>query len=591
MDVESYTHYQECMKKPLCPGLVLMESHNGMDLASNLFAMARYISDCAQLSSLRLQITCLSENEEWMRQRCAEHGIRAERFVIRESPAYFEALAGAEYLISDVAFHPLLRKRPNQKCIGTWHGTPLKTLGFDFMEDAYVAANQKRGFLLSDMLVMPNAYTWERIRTSYQLDTLFQGQVLFGGYPRNAAFFQPECRERMRQRLDGAGKRIIAYMPTWRGKVIAVRGDEQVRLLQKLLEEIDAGLDDDTLMLCKLHRLAGSGIDFSGFRHIRTFPPQWETYDVLCAADVLVSDYSSVIFDFLCTGRPIALFCYDHEEYVQKRGCYFDPAQLDLPMAHTAKQLLDLLKKEMPAPDQRLCARFVAEDDADSCARICRALFLKEEGITGVSHTLPERKRTLVFVGELAKGRMSDSLFFYLDTLEDEVHITYMNHLFKEKWERLKQFPGIDLMPMYMYQKRYAHVIKEEEGLLARIRETLRKKAAVSQQDLRLLAQQGEREYGRYLYQGKFDVFVRYGGLDIESLKWLAVFPGERHLVLHDVMVEKARNNAEFAFYLRRAAAASDLLIYADHGVLAQSEGAYEQLPARQLVMDLYEGL
>ena len=104
MDVESYTHYQECMKKPICPGLVLMESHNGMDLASNLFAMARYISGCAQLSSLRLQITCLPENEEWMRQRCAEHGIRAERFVIRESPAYFEALAGAEYLISDVAF-------------------------------------------------------------------------------------------------------------------------------------------------------------------------------------------------------------------------------------------------------------------------------------------------------------------------------------------------------------------------------------------------------------------------------------------------------------------------------------------------------
>ena len=101
MDVESYTHYQECMKKPLCPGLVLMESHNGMDLASNLFAMARYISGCAQLSSLRLQITCLPQNEEWMRQRCAEHGIRAERFVIRESPAYFEALAGAEYLISD----------------------------------------------------------------------------------------------------------------------------------------------------------------------------------------------------------------------------------------------------------------------------------------------------------------------------------------------------------------------------------------------------------------------------------------------------------------------------------------------------------
>ena len=61
--------------------------------------------------------------------------------------------------------------------------------------------------------------------------------------------------------------------------------------------------------------------------------------------------------------------------------------------------------------------------------------------------------------------------------------------------------------------------------------------------------------------------------------------------MLHDVMVQKAKNNAEFAFYLKRAAEAADLLIYADHSVLAMAEGAYEKLPCRQLVMDLYAGL
>ena len=210
MDVESYTPYQECMKQPIRPGLVLLESHNGLDLGGNLFAMARCISASEKLSSLRLQIVCLADNEEWMRQRCSQYGVKAERFVIRETPAYFEALARAQYLLSDVAFHPLFRKRPDQRCFGTWHGTPLKTLGFDFMEDAYVAANQKRGFLLSDVLVMPNAYTWEKIRAAYQLDQLFQGQVLFGGYPRNAVFFQAERREEMRRQLDDRGRRIIA---------------------------------------------------------------------------------------------------------------------------------------------------------------------------------------------------------------------------------------------------------------------------------------------------------------------------------------------------------------------------------------------
>ena len=69
MDVESYTHYQECMKQPIRPGLVLLESHNGLDLGGNLFAMARCISASEKLSSLRLQIVCLADNEEWMRQR------------------------------------------------------------------------------------------------------------------------------------------------------------------------------------------------------------------------------------------------------------------------------------------------------------------------------------------------------------------------------------------------------------------------------------------------------------------------------------------------------------------------------------------
>ena len=53
MDVESYTHYQECMKQPIRPGLVLLESHNGLDLGGNLFAMARCISASEKLSSLR----------------------------------------------------------------------------------------------------------------------------------------------------------------------------------------------------------------------------------------------------------------------------------------------------------------------------------------------------------------------------------------------------------------------------------------------------------------------------------------------------------------------------------------------------------
>ncbi|MEI3148144.1 MAG: CDP-glycerol glycerophosphotransferase family protein [Merdibacter sp.] len=162
-------------------------------------------------------------------------------------------------------------------------------------------------------------------------------------------FFQAERREEMR---SAAGRwrirRIIAYMPTWRGKVIDVCAEEQTRQLQDMLDEIDEGLDEDTVFLCKLHRLNQQSCSWISAPSaiVRPFPQGVDTYDVLCAADVLVSDYSSVIIDFLCTGRRIVLFCYDHDEYVRKRGCYFDPAQLQLPMAQTVSALNALLQRE-----------------------------------------------------------------------------------------------------------------------------------------------------------------------------------------------------------------------------------------------------
>lgn len=256
-------------------------------------------------------------------------------------------------MLTDVAYYPLYRKKHGQINISTWHGTPLKTLGYTFYEDEYVVANQKRGFILSDYFVCPNEYTFECIKTSYQLEGLLKGKVLYGGYPRNNVFFK-EPNEKLRKHLKIEGKKVIVYMPTWRGKVIRVNDTVQVATLQSMMKQIDDKLTNEDVLFVKLHRLNMAEIDFSELNHIVPFPEEFETYDVLNLADVLITDYSSVMFDFLCTRRKIVLYCYDKEDYINNRGIYFDINQLPFPIVTT----IDELVKEVHSQKNMMIKKF-----------------------------------------------------------------------------------------------------------------------------------------------------------------------------------------------------------------------------------------
>ncbi len=97
-------------------------------------------------------------------------------------------------------------------------------------------------------------------------------------------------------------------MPTWRPSMMA---DD----VQSLMNEFDTLLTDDEILYVKLHPLADSVLNYSGFKHIRKAPGKFETYEFLSTADCLITDYSSVFFDFAVTGQNIVLFTYDEKEH------------------------------------------------------------------------------------------------------------------------------------------------------------------------------------------------------------------------------------------------------------------------------------
>ena len=150
------------------------------------------------------------------------------------------------------------------------------------------------------------------------------------------------------------------------------KDDEQKDEINEYLTQIDDKLSDNQVLLVKLHVYNQSKIDFTKFSHVEEFPLDYETYDVLNMADVLITDYSSVFFDFANTRRKIILFNYDEEDYMSYRGTYFSLSDLPFPKVQNVDDLIDELNSDKNYDDGVFIDKFCTYDRPDAVKYICR---------------------------------------------------------------------------------------------------------------------------------------------------------------------------------------------------------------------------
>lgn len=250
--------------------------------------------------------------------------------VIVGSPDYYRALARSRWIISNDSMPRHFVKRDGMRYAQTWHGTPLKRLGFDMPALQMGNKDYLKHFAEDvkkwDVLVSPNPYSTEIFRRAFRFD----GEIAEIGYPRNDAHYRPQERA---QRIAAArkklqlpeGKRVVLYAPTWRDN----HYDSTGRYLfdMKLdLELLHKEIGQDSVLLLRGHQLVAESVGlnlFQGFvRNVSFYP---DITDLYLLSDVLITDYSSVMFDFVNTGRPVLLHAWDLAEYRDNlRGFYFD---------------------------------------------------------------------------------------------------------------------------------------------------------------------------------------------------------------------------------------------------------------------------
>jgi CDP-glycerol glycerophosphotransferase len=239
--------------------------------------------------------------------------------VQRGTLAYMRALARAAYWVDNQTFPRYVRKRPGQRYLQTWHGIPLKKMGHDEPGKPPPPQRPDRGVGAWDELVVPSPYFEETFVPAYRYT---KGLVRYGT-PRNDPLVDGSLdRAEARRRLDlPQDARVVLYAPTFRQDnrtdQVAVRTPFDVATLFE-------GFDDDTYLLLRPHYL--NRIHVPGVARHRTLDvSRVEDVNLLYhAADILVTDYSSVMFDFALLRKPMVFYTYDYAEYLATRGTYVD---------------------------------------------------------------------------------------------------------------------------------------------------------------------------------------------------------------------------------------------------------------------------
>ncbi len=432
-----YPHYLE---KPLQENAVLLEAQQGKSLDGNVYALLSELATNPEYQQYTLYVTCLKGNKKEFKKQLKSLGMGQVTPVVRNSLAYFKALATSKYLINDTSFIFHFVKREGQVYLNTWHGTPLKTLGKNVAGEAHTIGNVQKNLLAADYVLFPNEFTMQHMVEDYMLQNLGTGEAWLTGYPRNEVFFRTEEGAQLRKRYGLEDKKVYAFLPTWRGVVGGVSKKAQAKQLMVYLEEMDAKLPEDYVVYVKLHAFNNAEMGFGNFTHIRKFPTDCETYTFLNATDGLITDYSSVFFDYAITGRKTILFTYDEEEYATARGFYFPLSELPFPQTKKVDELIRMMLEEKQNDETEFVKKYCSYERPDAAAAVCKKLFTgSAEGIE--VRPLPNNgnRNVVIFGGALYNNGITTSLF----NLLSQVDKTKTNYTLLYKMEDVKKHPEV----------------------------------------------------------------------------------------------------------------------------------------------------
>lgn len=331
----SYLEYYS--RLPIKENVILFESFHGASVSCNPYAIFKEIYNRKEFSTF-LFVWVLKKDTP-----TPSYLMRKRNVIIiyRGTDAYLRYLASAKYLINNVSFPEYFIRRKEQLYLNTWHGTPIKYLGKD-IKDSYLShANVSKNFLQATHIISQNDYTNTILLEKYDVSNICSAKVSTTGYPRIDATINttPEQKEAIKKKIGiPSNAKVVLYAPTWRG----VHGKATFDA-KSLINDLNQMKNTGAFILFRGHHMVESSLKKISIP-AKIVPSDIDTNELLSVVDVLITDYSSIAFDYLCLRKPIIYYMHDLQEYKKERGLYLNEDELPGKVCYHQDELCNEIK-------------------------------------------------------------------------------------------------------------------------------------------------------------------------------------------------------------------------------------------------------
>lgn len=336
-------------KSEVDPKLVVFESFQGRSYSCSPKAIYQYMLSCPDFNDY---------SYVWIFRDISAHGSFPQntRLVKFDSEESFHAYAKAGTWITNSRLRDFYIPKKNQRYIQCWHGTPFKKIGCDVtaagnatstvqeIYDEYTNEAKRISFFIS-----PSDFTTSKLISAFNLKSLGkENRIIQKGYPRNDSLFNTNLKtvENLKKILNiPQHKKVILYCPTFRDNQFNGNG----YTLEPTIDfySLKEKCGDDFVILFRAHYFIANSFDFKKYSgYVVNVSDHDDINDLYLISDILITDYSSVFFDYANLKRPILFYLYDFEEYKNNmRDFYFGTAMLPGPVTQTQENLETELNK------------------------------------------------------------------------------------------------------------------------------------------------------------------------------------------------------------------------------------------------------
>ncbi|CCX36296.1 putative glycosyl/glycerophosphate transferases involved in teichoic acid biosynthesis TagF/TagB/EpsJ/RodC [Clostridium sp. CAG:1000] len=542
-------YYYRCYEKlKLDDNAILLCAQQGKNIDGNIFYILKELQK-DKYKNYKIYVAVDKAHEKEFDKKFINYNFTNYELVNITSKKYFKILASAKYLFNDTSFLWYFVKKEGQVYFNTWHGTPFKTLGKSIKDDFHLIGNVQRNFLMSDYLLYPSEFMRDVMLDDYMINNIAADtKVVLGGYPRNEIFFDKERASELKNQLNLNDKQIIAYMPTWRGSFgqLNKTSEDQINIINKQLKQIDKKLTKNQIMYVNFHPFLKDKVNISGYKHIKPFDKKYETYDFLNIADVLITDYSSVFFDFAVSNKKIILFAYDEKEYFEGRGTYFGFNELPFKKVKNVHDLIDTINSKDDVDITKFLNRFCPYENINASSKIVELVLNNKKGNLNIANVPNNKKKNvLIYSGNLAKNGITGSLFAllnYVDLSKYNFYITYVASSVRTNKNAIKE---LDSRIGYISFNNNSIGTFKETLCLA-----LFKMHLISYKlSKKILKKYFERKIKINYGNSKFDSAIQYSGYGDNIIRMFASMNCKTSIFVHSDMTQeiKVRKNQNYA--------------------------------------------